>query len=467
MKKIFIGIDVSKGHADFSIVNEQKLKVYDNFKLFDNAEGHIMLINFLKKLKSESPKLSIYCAMESTGRYEKHWNDLLRKFTELVERVYIVNGYKIKYYHKSLKEKNKTDSISSFVIAHYLSAHYNDLISNSPYTFTPTAQIVKSIDLIDKSIVATTNRLNAEVYAYFPEFNSILEAHLSAWHLKFLQKYPTSFHAKHGRVETMKKIPFANHDKIDVIKKQVSIAIRPLGDKYENESCGDVIRSIAKEILALREKKENYLQLLDDNLNKTHVQLLETIPGIGKNLALQLLTLIGDIKRFDSPRKLASFFGVHPILQNSGNVVRSRMKKQGNPLARKLLYSVALQMCREISPFYFLFERYTKQMGNKMKAIGKCMHLAVKVIWAILYYEQVFDIEKFIRQHTRRGTKKDYAMDDFSQLLNVTNNDFTAPISAKKKKEIRNKIKEEVKKKRAPTVSRTTVSSTKLNGVSH
>lgn len=458
MERVFIGIDVSKGHADFSIVNEKKIKIIDNFKLFDNATGHITLINILKKFKSKSPNLIIYCAMESTGRYETHWNDLLTKYNELADRVYIVNGFNIKHYHKSFKEKNKTDSISSFVIAHYLTANYNNLTYNIAPTVTFTREIVKSINLIDKSIVEATNRLRMEAYVYFPEFSSILEEHLSAWHLNFLLKYPTSFHAKYGKIKSMKKIRYANGDLIETIKRQISMAIRPLGDKAKNDIGGQKVIDLVRDIILFRDKKEQYFTQLKDGLNSQQVDLLISIPGIGRNSALQLLALVGDVQRFTSAKKLASYFGVHPVLQNSGNVVRSRMSKKGNPLGRKLLFSVALQMTRPSSPLYFLFKQYTEQMSCKMKAIGKCMHLAIRVIWSILYNEQLFNIEKFIKQHTRRGAKIEYATSDFTQLLSETNNDFTAPLSAKKKKDIRNKIRKEMDKKKDPKTSQTTVS---------
>lgn len=283
MKRIFIGIDVSKGHADFTLIDEKQKRVLQSFKLFDNPEGHIALIHVIQEFKKNYPAVTIYCAMESTGRYEKHWNDLLRKFDDLVDRVYIVSGYQVKYHHLSLNEKNKTDAISSFIIAHYLSSHYNDLLFNQSFNSILAKQIVKSIDLIDKSIVAETNRLKMETYIYFPEFSSIIESYLSTWHLTFLQRYPTSYHAKYGKIRTMKEISYADHGKIDIIKNQISMAIRPLGDKCENDSCGKMISDTAKEILSLRLKKEDYLRQLEDISNPKHVQLLKSIPGIGRS----------------------------------------------------------------------------------------------------------------------------------------------------------------------------------------
>lgn len=450
MKRLFVGIDVSKGHADFAILDEQKFKVIDNFKLFDNADGHVLLIKKLEDLKKEYPQTSIYCAMESTGRYEKHWHNVLNTFNDIVDKVFIVSGYKIKYYHKSLKEKNKTDSISGYVIAHYLSTHYNKLSVNRSSDFVYVRRIVKSIDLIDKNIVVATNRLLSEVYAYFPEFIYFIDSNFSTWKLLFLLQYPTSYHAKHGKSKTMMKIPYSNHKAIIAIKNETNKAIRSLGNKEENDISGKVIKDLAKEIFALRSQKENLFKQLEKSLNPQYIVLLKSIPGVGRNLALQMLALIGDIKRFSSAKKLASFFGVHPILRNSGNVNRGVMKKFANPYSRKILYSISLQMCKSGSPLYFIFERNTKQMGKKMKALGKCMHLLTRVIWAVLTYEQEFDIVKFTRQHTRIGAKNEHVKDEFTELLSHSDSVIKAPISAKKKRELKEQIQKEIEKKREP-----------------
>lgn len=36
----YLGIDVSKGYADFTILNQKKEVVEDNFQLDDTFEGH-------------------------------------------------------------------------------------------------------------------------------------------------------------------------------------------------------------------------------------------------------------------------------------------------------------------------------------------------------------------------------------------------------------------------------------------
>ena len=43
MKSFYLGIDVSKGYADFVIINQQKKTVVENFQLDDTFDGHSRL----------------------------------------------------------------------------------------------------------------------------------------------------------------------------------------------------------------------------------------------------------------------------------------------------------------------------------------------------------------------------------------------------------------------------------------
>jgi transposase len=59
------------------------------------------------------------------------------------------------------------------------------------------------------------------------------------------------------------------------------------------------------------------------------------LPGVGKVLAAVFLAEIGDISRFDSPKKLCSRAGLTPKHRESDEVVhRGAITKQGSRLAR-------------------------------------------------------------------------------------------------------------------------------------
>lgn len=57
-------------------------------------------------------------------------------------------------------------------------------------------------------------------------------------------------------------------------------------------------------------------------------KLLTTIPGISHYSALLIVSKIGDIKRFPSPKELCSYAGLVPGTYQSGSTVRhGRMTK--------------------------------------------------------------------------------------------------------------------------------------------
>jgi transposase len=67
------------------------------------------------------------------------------------------------------------------------------------------------------------------------------------------------------------------------------------------------------------------------------VRLLMTIPGIGVTVAVGLVAAIGDVERFDSPGKLAAYFGLVPrVSQSAGRCYHGRITKTGNSTARHL-----------------------------------------------------------------------------------------------------------------------------------
>ena len=65
------------------------------------------------------------------------------------------------------------------------------------------------------------------------------------------------------------------------------------------------------------------------------VKVLRTLPGVGEFTALVMLAEIGDITRFASARKLASWAGLTPTVRGSDLTVRhGHISKQGSAWLR-------------------------------------------------------------------------------------------------------------------------------------
>ena len=73
MEHYYLGIDVSKGYADFVILNDKKQPIEANFQLDDTFDGHCHLYEILCTFCEDHPECMIYAAVESTGGYENNW----------------------------------------------------------------------------------------------------------------------------------------------------------------------------------------------------------------------------------------------------------------------------------------------------------------------------------------------------------------------------------------------------------
>ena len=80
MKPFYMGIDVSKGYADFMIIDRRKRPVVKGFQLDDTFEGHRCLYDILERFFADHPDSTLFAATESTGGYENNWHHSLIQF---------------------------------------------------------------------------------------------------------------------------------------------------------------------------------------------------------------------------------------------------------------------------------------------------------------------------------------------------------------------------------------------------
>ena len=89
---------------------------------------------------------------------------------------------------------------------------------------------------------------------------------------------------------------------------------------------------LARIRLYSRELKTVETYILSTVKNKPIFEHLQTIPGVGKTLALTIYYEVGDITRFASARQFCSYARVVPGLAQSGDQIRRGTgSKQGNP----------------------------------------------------------------------------------------------------------------------------------------
>ena len=100
------------------------------------------------------------------------------------------------------------------------------------------------------------------------------------------------------------------------------------------------------------------------------VKVLRTLPGVGEFTALVMLAEIGDITRFGSARKLASWAGLTPTVRGSDLTVRhGHISKQGSAWLRWVLNQAA-QTAKRSPEFAATYAAIAKRRGKKIATIA-------------------------------------------------------------------------------------------------
>jgi transposase len=113
------------------------------------------------------------------------------------------------------------------------------------------------------------------------------------------------------------------------------------------------------------------------------VKVLTTLPGVGEFTALVVLAEIGDISRFPSARKLASWAGLTPTVHGSDRTVRhGHISKQGSVWLRWAMNQAA-QTAKRSPDFAASYTAIAARRGKKIATIAIARKLLTRA-WHLL-----------------------------------------------------------------------------------
>lgn len=119
-------------------------------------------------------------------------------------------------------------------------------------------------------------------------------------------------------------------------------------------------------------------------------RLLITIPGVAITVATGIVAAIGDIKRFDCPGKLASYFGLVPrVSQSAARCHHGSITKQGTNSGRALAVEAAQILARSSSPLTATYWRVRRKRGHNVAVTALARKLIV-VVWYLLTKEEPY-----------------------------------------------------------------------------
>ena len=154
-------------------------------------------------------------------------------------------------------------------------------------------------------------------------------------------------------------------------------------------------REIVTDCLAVIDGLAPIIDRIDGELHQhakadPRVTVLRTLPGVGEFTALVMVAEIGDITRFGSARKLASWAGLTPTVRGSDLKVRhGNISKQGSAWLRWVMNQAA-QTAKRSPDFAAIYSSIARRRGKKIATIAISRKLLTRA-WHLLAELQAAD----------------------------------------------------------------------------
>ena len=144
-------------------------------------------------------------------------------------------------------------------------------------------------------------------------------------------------------------------------------------------------------------KLEEHLERQAKQHDPASLSVLRTIPGVGRILALTILYEIGDIQRFETVQKFASYARLIKCkAESAGKVYGTQGNKIGNAHLKWAFSEAAVLYLRGNDKAQRYLQKLQKRM-NKAKALSALAHKLGRAAYFMLKHQRVFDEQRFLK----------------------------------------------------------------------
>ena len=361
-------------------------------------------------LKLQQDGTTLLFGLEDISSYGRTLTTFLKNNNQLVKHV---NGLLVARERRNRNFVEKTDSVDAECAARVLLSKLDELPdahTDDHYWILRTLVIRR--DFITKSNVALKGHLQSLLMQHYPNYRSFFSHIDYPTSLTFYHEYPSPSALEGTTVEELTDFLYEHsrgqfgEDKAREIFDSLQNTAVPFQEVRDN-----AVRSTIRQLrfnLAEYEKIEKSLAQFLDTFDTT----LTTMNGISVITASQLLSCIGDIKRFPTPAKLARYAGIAPITHASGKKNLQFANQRGNRELNSIFYKLAIRFAfpsgrnnNVINPFFY--EYYHKKLSDgktKRQALKCVQRRLVNIIWTMLTNGEEYvnppsyDVEKEIEE---------------------------------------------------------------------
>ena len=343
---VFIGIDVDKKSFSFT-TTDRNVMINRSRTIPANEE------NLYRYIKNSFPDKNILCGYEAGPTGFHLYDYLLQKEMRCI----VMPPSSIP---KPSDSRVKTNRIDSERIANCLRSGEARAIRIPDESYRGLRHLIETRERYACDIKKAKQRIKALLL--YTHIDTQMDDNMGRWSSACIIKLK--------KLET----PPAVRERLDLLLEDLD---------YSRTQMAHILRSLK---LFCRDHKE-----IDQ-----YREYLETIPGIGFQVALTLLARIGDPKALTNVRELGAFFGLVPTEHSTGeHVHRGHITHLGNQAARTLLIEaawVAIRYDTELAQFYDRIRSRHHPSCAAKKAIVAVARKLTQRIYSVLTEERPYTV---------------------------------------------------------------------------
>ncbi|MEI2469797.1 IS110 family transposase [Peribacillus frigoritolerans] len=382
-----IGLDVSKGESQVQAFLDKGKPYRKSFKVSHTVEGLGLLEKFLDGVKRETGKKPPI-VLEATGHYHSSVVQYLEDRGYLLIIINPLISYKAK---SSSLRKVKTDAVDAYHLCELFYKEDLEPYKKRGVQLLNLRNLTRQHENITGVLIQTKLQFQAILDQVFPEYRGVFGDLYSVVSLLTLSEFPSSEDILEASLETIA-------DKIAQLcksrsyrwanEKAIELKAAANRNPFEKTLYQSHILSLSIFINIILQYKEHLSKLETeiDALAKEveEYNIIKSIPGIGEKIAATIISEIGEIDRFNNPKKLVAFAGIDPSVFESGKftATKNRITKRGSSRLRHALYMAvrcAIRDCRKKKTTDEVIPRNKKmrEFYDKKREEGKPFKVAV------------------------------------------------------------------------------------------
>lgn len=387
---LFVGIDIGKNNHVASMMDEYGKVVFKAFSFSNTTDGGNALFSKLSSYSSNPSDFEI--GMEATGHY---WLSVYSFLFEKGFLLHVINPIQTDGWRKGTEiRKRKNDTIDSVLIA--------DLIRYGQFVQTRLADedlfslrtltrfrtyLVESISDLKRKVVCVLDQI-------FPEYQSIFSDIFGKTSKEILLQFSSPIDFENISSESLAELlAQLSRQKIGAAKAEQlkTAASSSFGITFAKNSFTFQLKALIEQISFI----ENQVKETESEISNIMRKLdspITTITGIGNVTGAAIISEIGDISKFDNPRKLVAFAGLDATVTQSGEFEASHnvMSKRGSPYLRKAIFQAALIASFHDPVLSVYYQKKKAEGKHHLTCVGAVARKMCNIIYAVLKNNQPY-----------------------------------------------------------------------------